>query len=330
MSVLGGQLVNAREQCDLAVNVFSHANFIRKCKALIFFVFIQSLILERVFADDMNLGFIEKETSMSGWSREGECIVNSRNLSLEYYSPPRRRDIGGYGILKSGPNPKKTIAYGHDLYPVNKQGDCGIVVMDDVIIVNSSDWSKAKKYVVAIDLLDKSKRSFQYNLKKTTVYERRLSDTIYIVAGFGVCEKSKRENWVSDLYCEDVGKDRLDLARNYLKAETGFDLVPYIPGVGAGVFRYYILCDKCSYLDEKIRSSLRDYVEKVLDKLESKKRELSKNELYGSLLAIASVRLIEQDLEKYVLQEKLLEKYYEDGNMDLTFSNYWKAIFNAN
>ncbi len=89
-------------------------------------------------AKDKNSERIELETKLQGWAHQGQCENkddSSIRYRLDYYSPPPRKDVGGYGILTIIESNKEVTFSGFDLYPRERTEDCKITVVEKNILV---------------------------------------------------------------------------------------------------------------------------------------------------------------------------------------------------
>ncbi|WP_226661417.1 hypothetical protein [Microbulbifer aggregans] len=301
---------------------FKYARMLMLFKAL----FLVS-ILSR--AEDINTNLEHlKSTGIDGWRYQGKCEGGSERykFKLDYYTPPPRKDVGGYGIFSVQVNGEKFYYSGFDLYPSNRSEDCGIIADKNTIIIDSEDWSRAKKYIVTFDIPGNEKRIFQYNLKKTLAFKKNISTDVYLIAGFGVCESDSIENWRFDLFCKDVDAKSVSSASESLEAHFGYDFLPYIPGVGIGAFNYFVVCNQCSEVDsELVRRYLKDYLSGVISKIET--LDPKSRDFHSSLLALDSVPFSSPSLDGEFSSEVFNDNSERRKVIGDKFKSYWSIIY---
>lgn len=293
------------------------------------------LLFQGVFAESKsdNLILVESETELKGWRFHSHCSNSNDDINYEwtYYSPPPRKDLGGFGVVRVNIAGVELIYSGFDLYPHKKNSGCGSILGKNTLIFETEDWSASKRYVVSINVNQNTKVVYQYKLKKTLAYVDQISEDAYLVAGFGVCKKNVSGNWIYDLFCEDIDKVRLELAENNLEDKVGVRLSPSIPGVGEGAFRYYIICDKCSSPEmNDVDLYLSEYLADTVKKIKLIQDERDKIFFYNSLLAFESVSLIVPNLVDRILPRWALDKTDLSVVDEVEYKNYWKVIFNEN
>ncbi len=182
---------------------------------------------------------------------------------------------------------------------------------------------------MSINLFRKTKDVFQYNFKKGAVYSKKISNNMLLIAGFGLCKKGYVENWRSDLFCENVGQSRFNLAKEYLESTTGLIVKPYVPGFGAGVFNYYVLCEDCEISEsEEINCSLKEFLTVSSRKIQSLKP--NEGEFYDSLLAFSGIFVNAPQLEKDFSITHFLEVDDKKKRLESEFKAYWNIIFEKN
>lgn len=294
------------------------------------------LLLNTIFAEvkDENLSLIESKTNEKGWRFDGKCEGSSAdfNYQIFYYAPPKRRDLGGYGILKVKLDGVDSIYSGHefDLSTSKNRSECGSILGRNTLLFDSGNWSRSVRYFVSINLSSGAKSVFQYNLKHTIAFKKKISNDVYLIAGFGVCKKKGAlKEWTAALYCENNKNERDNLARNNLFQSVGMNLSPYIPGVGSGVFSYHVICDECNNVPLKlIEKALREYLNAVvLEKIKQLKSTGDKKSFYSALLALESTAVHVPNLEKEFSSALFLQDVPDKHIFILAFRDYWNSIF---
>ena len=302
------------------------------------FVFLSGPILseandESVAESVASLELIEAKTGLSGWRYQGECHGTSERgaYKVMFYSPPRWKDVGGYGILTTKYNNRENIYSGYEFYSYAGGNGCDFIESchdGDLLILHTENWSLMKRYVISVDVPSGKVLSYSYDLKNTEIYRTKLNNNSYLIAGFGVCETSKGGNWVSDIFCADVSVDTYKKSKAYLKNSMGLTLTPEILATGKGVFKYYVLTvGEEKYDQNLVDEKLLDYFGGVADIVKLLEGRGSKNDYYNSLLAIDSIRLESPDLWQKLKNKKLIS---EDAvPLEEAFRHYWEIVFQS-
>ncbi|WP_137818781.1 hypothetical protein [Pseudomonas sp. 2FG] len=277
--------------------------------------------------------FIESKTGFTGWRYQGECVGGSAGAGyykLTYYSPPKRKDVGGYGILTTTYKSAEKTYFGYELYPFSGADGCGFMQASEsgsLLVFDTENWALSKRYLVFIDLSNNKKLEFTYSLKDSKAIVSRLGNGSYLIFGFGLCPVSGVNSWVEDMFCKGVTADAYIRAETALGNAIGMKVVPEIPGIGKGAFNYYVISSGQKEVDRnEVNGILSAYLDTLVDKISMLRNSDSKQDYYNGLLAIDSVRLVSPDLWK-----KQEIKYFPGKDAEFigqVFKNYWGIIFN--
>ena len=85
---------------------------------LIMLVLFFSLKVDFILAEDKVLQLVEIDTGITGWRYQGQCRSkknSSISYEIDYFSPPSRVDVGGYGVLKIKHDGQEVSYKGYDL-----------------------------------------------------------------------------------------------------------------------------------------------------------------------------------------------------------------------
>jgi len=279
---------------------------------------------------DYNI-FLESKTGLTGWRYQGECDGEAENTyyNISFYSPPKMKDVGGYGILTVKFNNVETTYSGYEFYPFPGEEVCDFIGSyhdGHLLVLDTENWALSKRYLVSIDVKAMEVSSYSYSLKNTDIYNVVLNEGLYLVAGFGVCTMSKDVDWISDIFCDNLTYDRYKKAEDYLKNNIGISIIPEVAGFGKGVFKYYVVSiGEEKYNQKLIDEALFSYLDDVVKKIEKLENMDLTKEYYSSLLAIDSVILESSSLGSELLEREIFKN--DAVEMKKYFHGYWNIIY---
>jgi hypothetical protein len=287
---------------------------------------------QRDGSEDFWQEIVESKTGFSGWRYQRECHHVSENMSykLRIYSPPKRKDVGGYGVLATMYKSEEKIYSGYEFYPFAGGSGCDFIHVHDgglLIVLDSENWALSKRYIMSVDVQHGEVSGFSYDLKSSSVFKTDLSDGSYLVSGFGLCPVGGNGDWVSDLFCKKVSVDTYKTAEITLEDAVGMKLSPEIPAIGKGAFKFYVLSVGAKKYDEGlVNECLSLYLDYVIENVKLLKGLDSMQAYYSSLLAIDSVGLVSSTLGKKFKIEDFSGK--DPGAVEIAFKSYWNTVFN--
>lgn len=281
--------------------------------------------------DDVFQEFIETKTGLVGWRYQGGCYgeYDKGGYKIVFYSPPKRKDVGGYGVLETSHNGIENIYFGYEFYPIAGGNNCDFIKSyrnGELLVLDTENWASSKRYFISIDVSSSDVSAYSYSLKNTEIYKNKINDDTYLIAGFGLCQANSNSDWVSDIFCDDVEADHFRKAGAYLNGSIGLELYPEIVGIGKGVFKYYVITSGNNKYDQKkVEKLVINYLSDVARKVKTLKENGTKQQFYNGLLAIDSAKREIIDVE-YELRNMGFSKQ-EISLMEKEFPKYWETIF---
>ena len=126
------------------------------------------------------------------------------------------------------------------------------------------------------------------------------------------------------MFCTDVDKSVYEYEKSNLKNVMGFDVDPFIPEFGKGLFMYYVFCNQCKTLSSEVFNPyLVECLNEALVKIEAIKD--NKKDYYQSLLAMRSIYFTNKKLAGVFFNKADVGLFY-DKEMNDAVDKYWKAV----
>ncbi|ODS24529.1 hypothetical protein AB835_02770 [Candidatus Endobugula sertula] len=272
------------------------------------------------------IDIIENKTKQKGWQYGGICEEQYDNtlISLRYSFAPKGKDIGDYAFIDIKKGDKIISFSGFDIFPFSTKNNCQIEYITNIVVLDTYDYSAAKRYQVFINVDKNKKTEYRYNLKHTSIFSKKLNEDSYLIAGFGLCKSDGSYSWIYDRICKTIPLKKYHEIQGKIQNRLGFSIYPYIPGGGIGAFKYYLICDRCNYeKNSSIDKEVKDYLLKVHKKIKKIEKSKNKKSIYSTYLAFSSI-LYSKFPEAKNLLKKINFTYQND------FELFWKEIYKNN